>query len=71
MTTVRNPTKLEAGHNYVVAYCRECPPWRRLAWDRPEAMRAAAAHLQLVHHDARLANNLREQARQLERHAHE
>lgn len=65
-----NPTKLEAGHNHVLAYCRACPPWRELAWDRPEALRAAANHVQLVHGDPKLANVLRERAAHQQRHAH-
>ena len=67
---MNNPTKLEAGHNHVLAYCRACPPWRALAWDRPEALRAAAQHVQLVHNDARLASLLRERAAAQSRHAH-
>lgn len=64
-----NPTKLEAGHNHVLAYCRTCPPWRALAWDRPEALRAAAQHLQLVHGNVQLADKLRERAAAQARHA--
>lgn len=74
-----NPTRLEAGHNHVLAYCRACPPWRELAWDRPEALRAAAAHVQLVHGtgpDGRpvpamiqVARRLRERAAAQARHA--
>lgn len=64
-----NPTKLEAGHNHVLAYCRACPPWRELTWDRPEALRAAANHVQLVHGNAELARTLRERAAAQARHA--
>ena len=59
---MRNPTKLEAGHNHVLAYCRACPPWRELTWDRPAALRAAATHVLLVHGNVKLANQLRERA---------
>lgn len=65
----QNPTRLEAGHNHVLAYCRACPPWRELAWDRPEALRAAAQHVQLVHGDTKQANRLRERAAAQARHA--
>lgn len=57
-----NPTRLEAGHNHVLAYCRSCPPWRELTWDRPEALDAAATHVQLVHGDTQLAERLRKRA---------
>lgn len=57
-----NPTKLEAGHNHVLAYCRACPPWRELTWDRPEALAAAATHVQLVHGDHETAKRLRKRA---------
>lgn len=62
MKPMDNPTRLEAGHNHVLAYCRTCPPWRELAWDRPEALRAAATHLDLVHGDKKAAARLRERA---------
>ena len=65
----QNPTRLEAGHNHVLAYCRACPPWRELAWDRPEALRAAANHVQLVHGDAVTASVLRQRAAEQSRHA--
>jgi predicted kinase len=57
-----NPTRLEAGHNHVLAYCASCPPWRELAWDRPEALEAAAVHVQLVHDRPQLAERLRKRA---------
>lgn len=57
-----NPTKLEAGHNHVLAYCRACPPWRELTQDRPEALTAAATHVQLVHGNPKLAEVLRKRA---------
>jgi hypothetical protein len=57
-----NPTRLEAGHNHVLAYCRACPPWRELRWDRPEALEAAANHVQLVHGQGQLAERLRKRA---------
>lgn len=63
-----NPTRLEAGHNHLLAYCRTCPSWRRLAMDRPEALEEAARHVQLVHGMAELASDMRLRARQL-RHA--
>lgn len=58
------PTRLEAGHNHVLAYCRECPSWRRLAGDKPEAKRRAAEHLALVHGMATAARQLRYEAAQ-------
>jgi hypothetical protein len=65
-----NPTRLEAGHNHVLAYCHRCPSWRTLAGDRPEAQRAAAQHVLLVHGQTKLANSLRDSAkRYAERHA--
>lgn len=64
-----NPTRLEAGHNHVLAYCQTCESWRRLAWDRPEALRAAASHVQLVHNNPQLARVLRERAATQARHA--
>lgn len=57
-----NPTRLEAGHNHVLAYCRSCPPWRELRWDQPEALDAAATHVQLVHADPVTAERLRKRA---------
>lgn len=62
-----NPTRLEAGHNHVLAYCRSCPPWRQLAWDRPEALSAAATHVQLVHGNMVLAERLRTRAAETRR----
>ena len=64
-----NPTRLEAGHNHVLAYCRACPPWRELRWDQPEALDAAATHVQLVHGNMTLAEKLRERAAEQTRHA--
>lgn len=66
---MRNPTRLEAGHNHLLAWCQSCPSWRRLAWDRPEALRAAATHVQLVHGNTELAGSLRERAAAQARHA--
>lgn len=73
------PTRLEAGHNHVLAYCSSCPPWRRLAGDRPEALRAAADHLLLVHGTDQLgrpvpamtaaARDLRRRAAKIDRRA--
>ena len=57
-----NPTQLEAGHNHVLAYCRTCASWRRITWDRPEALEAAASHVQLVHDDVALARIMRKRA---------
>lgn len=62
-----NPTRIEAGRHYALAYCHSCPPWRRLSADRPEALRAAATHVELVHHDLELAKRLRKTARRAER----
>ena len=65
-----NPTRLEAGHNNLLAYCTRCPSWRELTWDRPEALRAAATHVQLVHGNTEVARTLRERAAsQSRRHA--
>lgn len=44
-----HPDRLEPGTRHVLAWCAECPPWRRLTADRPAAQLAAAAHLELVH----------------------
>lgn len=57
-----NPTRLEAGHNHVLAHCTGCPSWRRLTWDRPEALETAATHVQLVHGLPELAERLRKRA---------
>lgn len=62
---MNNPTRLEAGHNHVLAYCRDCPPWRRLELSRPAALLQAAVHLELVHGRHKLAANLRDRARKL------
>lgn len=61
-----NPTRLEASHNVVLAYCRDCPPWRRLELGRADALRQAAVHLELVHGNHKLAGNLRDRARKLD-----
>lgn len=64
------PVRLDASARSVVAWCTSCPPWRRLANARPEALRAAAEHLELVHGQAERARRLREQARRIDgRHA--
>lgn len=64
------PTRLEAGHNHVLAWCSSCPPWRRIADDRPAAMLEAATHLELVHGQRRMARELRAEARRMmRRHA--
>lgn len=57
-----NPTRLEAGHHHVLAHCKTCPSWRRITWDRPEALEAAATHVQLVHGMPKLAERLRKRA---------
>lgn len=64
-----NPTRLEAGRGHVLAWCVDCPPWRRLAGDNPAALLVAADHLQLVHGDARAAARLRDRATTQARHA--
>lgn len=53
---------LEAGTRHVLAWCDACPPWRELAADRADALRRAAAHLELVHGQGALASQLRRQA---------
>lgn len=64
------PTRLEGGTNHVLAWCTSCTPWRRLTGTRPEALRAAADHLQLVHGESGLAKQLRAQAAKIDgRHA--
>lgn len=69
---MRQPTRLEPGTRYVLAYCNECPPWRTLTGTRPAALRAAADHVELTHGNGRVARQLREQARRIEgRHADE
>lgn len=69
---MKQPTRLDASRSgrTVVAWCTGCPPWRYGAESRPEALRAAADHLELVHGNARVAAQLREQARRIAtRHA--
>lgn len=61
------PTRLEAGRGHVLAYCEACAPWRRITNDRPEAMREAADHLELVHGARRAATQLRAEAARMER----
>lgn len=61
------PTRLEAGHRHLLAYCTSCPSWRRLAGSRPEALRREAEHLQLVHGLHKLARKLRSEAARLDR----
>lgn len=63
-------TRLDGSRRSVVAWCSQCPPWRYGAKDRPEALRAAATHMELVHDAPKVARQLREQARRIEkRHA--
>lgn len=62
----RNPTRLEASHTTVLAMCRDCPPWRRLELTHPDALRQAAAHVELVHGMNQLAANMRDRARKLD-----
>lgn len=57
-----NPTRLEAGYGHVLAYCRDCPPWRRLELSHPDALLAAADHMQLTHGQAKLAADMRGRA---------
>ena len=62
----RNPTRLEASHTTVLAWCRDCPPWRRLELSHPAALRQAATHVELVHGQHTLARNMRARARKLD-----
>lgn len=57
-----NPVRLEAGYGHVLAYCRDCPPWRRLELSHADALEAAAKHMQLTHGQARLAADMRGRA---------
>lgn len=59
---VRGPVNFDASPGVILAWCRECPPWRRLAGSRPEAIRKAATHVANVHGDHDLANYLRKLA---------
>lgn len=61
------PTRLDGSYRSVVAWCRECPPWRYGAETRPEALRAAAYHLEFVHGQHKAAAHLREQAEKIRR----
>lgn len=64
------PVRLDASARSVVVVCASCPPWRELRAARPDALRAAADHLELVHGQHRKARHLREQARRIDgRHA--
>lgn len=57
-----NPIQHEHGHGYSLVWCQDCPPWRRLAAGRADALLRAADHLDLVHGDTLRAKRLREQA---------
>lgn len=59
---------LDAGR-HVLAWCAECPSWRELRPDRVSALRAGAAHLELVHGHARAAADHRDRATRITRRA--
>lgn len=59
---VSGPVRFERGRGVHLAYCASCLSWRELANTRPEALRAAAVHVDQVHDDPRLARHLRELA---------
>lgn len=57
-----NPTRVESGPGFQLAWCRECPPWRELRGSRAAALTACANHVQLVHGRGKLAAQLRARA---------
>lgn len=59
------PIHLETGTHHLLAWCSECPSWRRLYGSRGPALRAAAQHLDLTHGDAQGASELRYRAGRL------
>lgn len=63
---IRGPVRFDTAARTVLATCAECPPWRVLQASRPAALRAAAAHVDHVHEDARLAAHLRDLAHRQE-----
>lgn len=66
-----SPIRLDAGRS-VVAWCVECPSWRRMAHDKPEALRLSAEHMALVHADddgSAAGRDLRQRAKRVERRA--
>lgn len=57
-----NPTRVELGPGFALAWCRECPPWRELRGTHAAALAACATHVQQVHDRAKLAAQLRARA---------
>lgn len=55
--------RVEPGTRHVLAWCRDCPPWRELRGTRTAALLAAADHAERCHGDRAIASDLRERAR--------